>query len=90
MPQKPCVFRSIQHHEENVQNFLHFLRLLAILMKIVYYININAETMIGYKFAKPGEGDRDYAIKCDLYGMVIPSLVFTYHWTGPNLVVTGS
>jgi len=46
--------------------------------------------LAGYKFAKPDAGDRDYAIKCDLYGMVIPALVFTYHQTGANIVVMGS
>lgn len=46
--------------------------------------------LAGYKFAKPGQGHRDYAIKCDLYGMVIPSVVFTYHQTGANIVVMGS
>ena len=50
---------------------------------LIYYL-------AGYKFAKPGEGDRDYALKCDLYGMVIPSLVFTYHEEGANIVVMGS
>ncbi len=46
--------------------------------------------LAGYKFAKPGEGDRDYAIKCNLFGMVIPSLVFTYHRVGSTIVVMGS
>lgn len=46
--------------------------------------------LAGYKFAKPGEGDRDYALKCDLYGMVIPSLIFTYHQEGADIVVMGS
>lgn len=46
--------------------------------------------LAGYKFAKPGEGDSDYALKCDLYGMVIPSLIFTYHQEGADIVVMGS
>lgn len=46
--------------------------------------------LAGYKFAKPGEGDRDYALKCDLYGMVIPSLIFTYHQEGADIVIMGS
>ena len=44
----------------------------------------------GYKFARPGDADRDYALKCDLYGMVIPSLVFSYHQQGADIVVMGS
>lgn len=46
--------------------------------------------LAGYKFARPGEGDKDYAIKCDLYGMVIPSLIFTRHQEGADIVVMGS
>jgi len=46
--------------------------------------------LAGYKFAKPGEGDRDYALKCDLYGMVIPSLIFTHHQENCDIVVMGS
>jgi hypothetical protein len=46
--------------------------------------------LAGYKFAKPGEGDRDYIIKCDIYGMVIPSLIFTFHQEGGDIVVMGS
>ena len=46
--------------------------------------------LAGYKFAKPGEGDRDYALKCDLYGMVIPSLVFTHHQEYSDIVIMGS
>ena len=46
--------------------------------------------LAGYKFAKPGEGDSDYALKCDLYGIVIPSLVFTHHQAGSDIVIMGS
>ena len=46
--------------------------------------------LAGYKFAKPGEGGRDYALKCYLYGMVIPSLVFTHHQKNSKIVVMGS
>jgi hypothetical protein len=46
--------------------------------------------LAGYKFAKPGEGDRDYKLKCDLYGKVIPSLVFIHHQEKADIVVMGS
>lgn len=46
--------------------------------------------MAGYKFAKPGEGDRDYNLKCHLYGIVIPSLIFTHHQRDAKIVVMGS
>jgi len=46
--------------------------------------------LAGYKFAKPGEGGKDYILKCALYGMVIPSLVFTYHQEGSDIVIMGS
>ncbi|MBD3182338.1 hypothetical protein GF312_08605 [Candidatus Poribacteria bacterium] len=80
---KPYEDIVIQHHMNLVEVSESDLKTIPPQPQLMFY-------MAGYKFAKPDEGDEEYELMCNLYGMVIPSTVFGYHQEGTQMVVMGS
>ncbi|MFH1069842.1 MAG: hypothetical protein V1794_09525, partial [Candidatus Glassbacteria bacterium] len=71
---------------------LHRVDFLNLMMSDLTGIEADASWVIygiGYKF-RTHETEREYERLCNLYGKVIPSLVFTYHRKNSDIVMIGS